>query len=167
MYLDVRTILVLRHPDRRQVLLLRRSPHKKLFPNLITGIGGGVELARGEGADLDQAVLRELEEETQIHRNVISGLRLKLTSVLSRNDAQVMLLWYMGNLAAIPSDLSCTEGELAFYPGSDLPLAAMVPTAREAIPFVISLPDDDAKTYNGVYAGKNFNLLTNHPNRTA
>ena len=163
MHLDVRTILVLRHPDRRQVLLLRRSPHKKLFPNLITGIGGAVELALGEGADLDSAVLRELEEETRIHRAVISDLRLRLTTVLSRDYAQVILLWYTANLSIIPSNLSCTEGELSFYPKADLPLDLMVPTAREAIPFVISLADDDSTTYSGVYDRKSFKLLTNHP----
>src|SRR5256885_3806589 len=107
MHLDVRTILILRHPDRRQVLLLRRSPHKKLFPNLITGIGGAVELRLGEGADLEAAVLRELEEETKIQRQDLFDLRLRLTRRLSRNDAQVVLLWYMANLEIIPSDLSC------------------------------------------------------------
>src|ERR1051325_229163 len=71
MKLDVRTILLLRHPDGRQVLLLCRSPEKKLFPNLMTGIGGAVELASGEGADLEAAVLRELEEETRIRRDQI------------------------------------------------------------------------------------------------
>jgi 8-oxo-dGTP pyrophosphatase MutT (NUDIX family) len=163
MQLDIRTILVLWHPDRRQVLLLRRSPSKKLFPSLITGIGGAVELARGEGMDLEAAVLRELEEETRIHRNVISNVRLRLTSVLSRNDEQVVLLWYTGNLERIPADLSCTEGELAFYPAADLPVEGMVPTAREAIRFVISLTDENETVYSGVYVGKDFRLLTNHP----
>src|SRR6266581_2683938 len=161
MRLDVRTILILRHPDRRQVLLLRRSADKKLFPNLITGIGGAVELAMGEGAELEAAVLRELEEETRIHRGSLSNLRLRLTSVLRRDDTLVVLLWYIGNLEQIPSDLSCSEGELRFWPAGDLPLESMVPTAREAIRFVVSLSDDDATSYSGIYEGKNFGLLTN------
>ena len=167
MYLDVRTVLVLRHPNRRQVLLLRRSPEKKLFPNLNTGIGGAVELKMGEGADLEAAVLRELEEETKILRHDLFDLRLRLTSILSRNDAQVLLLWYTANLSIIPSDLSCTEGELRFYPAQDLPLDLMVPTARDAIQFVISIPHDDPRTYSGIYDPKNFRLLTNHPKATA
>ena len=167
MHLDVRTILILRHPDRRQVLLLRRSADKKLFPNLITGIGGSVELKMGEGADLEGAVLRELEEETQLHRKDISDLRLRLTTMLTRDDAQVILLWYTATLEKIPSDLACTEGELRFVNVRDLPLERMVPTAREAIRFVISLADDEPRTYSGVYEGKNFRLLTNHPNGAA
>ena len=161
MHLDVRTILVLRHPDGRQVLLLRRSPHKKLFPGLITGIGGAVELNMGEGADLEAAVLRELEEETRIARSDISDLRLRLTTVLNRDSATVLLLWYTGKLSIIPSDLSCTEGELSFFKAQNLPLVSMIPTAKEAIPFVISLSDDDAKTYSGTYEPKSFRLLTN------
>ena len=161
MQLDVRTILILRHPDRRQVLLLRRSPHKKLFPNLITGIGGAVELKLGEATDLDAAVLRELEEETQIARTEVNDLRLRLTSVLSRDCTQVVLLWYTAKLSIFPSDLSCTEGELRFYPAQDLPLDLMIPTAREAIPFVVSLAEDDQRIYSGVYEPKSFGLLTN------
>ena len=161
MHLDVRTILVLRHPDRRQVLLLRRSTDKKLFPGLITGIGGAVELKIGEGADLDAAVLRELEEETRIARADISDLRLRLTTVHNRDHAVVLLLWYTGKLSIIPSDLSCTEGGLSFFKAKDLPLELMIPTAREAIPFVISLSDDDSKTYSGTYEPKSFRLLTN------
>jgi 8-oxo-dGTP pyrophosphatase MutT (NUDIX family) len=161
MHLDVRTILILRHPDRRQVLLLRRSADKKLFPGLITGIGGAVELNMGEAADLEAAVLRELEEETRIARADISNLRLRLTTVLNRDSAIVLLLWYIGKLSIIPSDLSCTEGELSFFNAQDLPLESMIATAREAIPFVISLSDDGAKTYSGVYEPKSFRLLTN------
>jgi 8-oxo-dGTP pyrophosphatase MutT (NUDIX family) len=161
MHLDVRTILVLRHPDRRQVLLLRRSPEKKLFPGLITGIGGAVELALGEGANLGAAVLRELEEETKIHRNDISDLRLRLTTILERDQAQVILLWFTANLRKIPADLSCTEGNLSFFPAQDLPIDRMIPTAKAAIPFVISLADDDTTTYSGVYDRKNSELLTN------
>src|SRR2546421_2695634 len=161
MHLDVRTILVLRHPDRRQVLLLRRSTDNKVFPGLITGIGGALELEIGEGADLDAAVLRELEEETRIARADISDLRLRLTTVLNRDHAVVLLLWYTGKLSIIPSDLSCTEGELSFFKAKDLPLELMIPTARKAIPFVISLSDDDSKTYSGTYEPKSFRLLTN------
>jgi 8-oxo-dGTP pyrophosphatase MutT (NUDIX family) len=165
MRLDVRTILVLWHPDRRQVLLLRRSAEKQLFPNLMTGIGGAVELAAGEGGNLESSVLRELEEETQITRGQIDELRLRLTTVLSRDNAQVMLLWFTAILKQIPSSLCSSEGQLAFLPAQDLPVDLMVPTAREAIRFVISLADDDHSTYSGIYNAKNFELWTNHPNR--
>src|SRR3954471_9784810 len=108
MKLDVRTVLVLWHPNGRQVLLLRRSAEKKLFANLITGIGGSVELAMGEGGDLEAAVIREMEEETRIRRGDIADLRLRLSSILSREGRVVVLLWYTARLRDVPSDLSCT-----------------------------------------------------------
>jgi len=161
MRLDVRTILILRHPDSRQVLLLRRSREKKLFPGLITGIGGSVELSRGEGDDLESAALRELEEETQITRAIITRPRLRLSTVLSRDDSQVILLWHTGKLLETPPELSCTEGDLAFFSARDLPIGSMIPTARAAIPFVLSLPDDDLFIYNGVFDPATMNLTTN------
>src|SRR5437762_5591179 len=160
MRLDTRTVLVLRHPDRRQVLLLRRTPGKKLFPNLITGIGGSVELTLGEGNDLEAAALRELEEETNIRREQISPPQLRLSTVLSRDDTQVVLFWYMANFLRAPSDLACSEGELSFYDARELPVEEMIPTARAAIPFIVSLPDDDLSSYNGIFDPKTLNLLT-------
>jgi 8-oxo-dGTP pyrophosphatase MutT (NUDIX family) len=161
MRLDVRTVLLLRHPQGRQVLLLRRSASKKLFPNLITGIGGSVELKLGEADELESAVLRELEEETRIKRSQISQPQLRLSSVLSRDDMQIVLFWYTANFLQVPSDLYCSEGELNFYDPRNLPLSDMVPTARAAIPFVLSLPDDDLITYNAVFNLPTLNLIHN------
>jgi len=159
--LDVRTILLLWHPDRRRLLLLRRSSGKKLFPNLITGIGGTVELSRGEGSDLEEAVLRELEEETRITRSKITGPRLRLSTIQSRDEAQIVLLWFTAQLLEEPKDLWCSEGQLAFIDAHDLPLEQMIPTARGAIAFVASLPDEEKTPHNGVFEGKTVNLITN------
>lgn len=165
MQLDVRCVLLLWHPDRRRILLLRRSASKELFPGLITGIGGSVELSRGEGNDLESAVLRELQEETRLTAADISTPRLRLSTVLSRDDKQVILLWYTANFAKIPPNLRCSEGELTFFPSQDLPLENMIPTARDAIPFVASLPDDDPVIYNGIYDPRSHRLTTNRPAR--
>src|SRR5687767_8527174 len=84
--LDVRTVLVLWHPDGQRVLLLRRAKTRKLFPGLITGIGGAVELRDGEGQDLTGACLRELEEETRIAKDDVRDVRLRLSTILTRGD---------------------------------------------------------------------------------
>ena len=44
------------------VLLIKRSPHKRLFPNKINGLGGHVECDE----DVETAVSREIVEETNI-----------------------------------------------------------------------------------------------------
>lgn len=165
MQLDVRTAIILRHPTERAVLLLRRSPTKKLFPNLITGIGGKVELDAGEGADLPAAALREFVEETAIPLALVTDLRLRLSTILTRHELQVILLWFTGRLTTLPTDLSCTEGQLEFHPLDQLPVPLMIPTASQTIPFVLALPEDDMTVYNGYFDHAN-RLFTNRPTPT-
>ena len=160
MQLDVRTALVLRHPTANAVLLLRRSATKKLFPNLITGIGGKVELSDGEGDDLLAAAWREFQEETKIPPTLVTDIRLRLSTIISRGDQQVLLLWLTGKLVELPADLRCTEGELEFHPIDQLPLDAMIPTARQAIPFILALSADDNIVYNG-FLDHRGQLMTN------
>lgn len=160
MQLDVRTALVLRHPTANAVLLLRRSATKKLFPNLITGIGGKVELSDGEGDDLLAAAWREFQEETKISPALVTDVRLRLSTIISRGDQQVLLLWLTGKLVALPADLRCTEGDLEFHPIDQLPLDAMIPTARQAIPFILALSADDNIVYNG-FLDHSGQLITN------
>ena len=160
MQLDVRTALVLRHPTANAVLLLRRSATKKLFPSLITGIGGKVELSDGEGDDLLAAAWREFQEETKISPAQVNDVRLRLSTITSRGDQQVLLLWFTGKLVELPADLSCTEGQLEFHTIDQLPLDAMIPTARQAIPFILALPDGDKIVYNGCL-DHNGHLITN------
>lgn len=160
--LDVRTAIILRHPTEPAVLLLRRSATKKLFPNLITGIGGKVELAQGEGDDLIGAAWREFQEETKIPATLVADVRLRLSTLISRGDQQVLLLWLTGQLLAMPADLSCTEGVLEFHPINHLPVADMIPTARQAIPFILALAADDAIVYNSCLDQRGY-LMTNMP----
>lgn len=160
MQLDVRTALVLRHPTEAAVLLLRRSPTKKLFPNLITGIGGKVELTDGEGGDLVAAAWREFQEETKIPAEIVADVRLRLTTIITRGEQQVLLLWLTGQLLDLPSDLSCTEGVLEFHPITQLPVDEMIPTARQTIPFVLALSADDPIVYNG-FLDHGGRLITN------
>ena len=162
MQLDVRTAIILRHPTAAAVLLLRRSPTKKLFPNLITGIGGKVELAAGEGNDQHAAALREFGEETAIPLAFVTDLRLRLSTILTRDALQVILLWFTGCLTTLPTDLRCTEGQLEFYPVDQLPVSFMIPTASQTIPFILSLPADDTTIYNGYFDHTN-RLFTNRP----
>ena len=152
MKLDLRTVMLLHHPNREEVLLLKRDANKRLFPNLMTGIGGKVELDRGEGDDLEMAMWREFEEETNIDRRSVIDTRLQLTTTLVRDNMIVTLLWFIGHLITIPKDLSCTEGTLIFIDRHDLPKTKMVPTAYQAISFMLSLPDDDQTQYVGCFS---------------
>jgi 8-oxo-dGTP pyrophosphatase MutT (NUDIX family) len=151
MRIDIRTAAILKDQSGR-LLLLRRSPDKKLLPNLITGIGGKVELQEREGENIEESLKRELREEVpQIDISTISNFRLRLTTHQSRGDHVVVLFWYTGTLETDIADLSCTEGQLIWCDPTDLPVAEMTPAARDVIPFIALLSPDDMKLYDGVY----------------
>jgi 8-oxo-dGTP pyrophosphatase MutT (NUDIX family) len=141
--LDVRTILIARHPDGHRVLLLKRSQDKKLFPGLITGIGGALEFSMGEEKDMTRAVLREVSEETAIGPDDLDSPALRLATLEARGQELVLLLWFTAGLKSVP-DLSTAEGELAFYNPDALPLERMIPSARYAIPKVLAYPPADS-----------------------
>lgn len=162
MKLGVFTAIVLRHPQRNAVLLLRRSETKARFPGLITGIGGQVELVDSEGDDLVASMLREFDEETVIPLDIVEDVRCHLSTIITRGDQQVLLLWFSGQLTAMPIDLSCTEGQLGFFDNDALPLDEMIPTARQTIPFILGLSPQDDTIYNGCFDDDNI-LITNKP----
>ena len=149
MKIDCRSALILRHPSENKVLLLKRGSFKKLLPNLITGIGGKIELEKGEGEDLEKALLREFVEETQIDLNIVTDIKLRLTTSFFRDGIQWSIFWYTGQLTELPQDLSCNEGELSFYDVGSLPVKEFTPPASEAIPYILNVQDD--KTYNSVF----------------
>lgn len=160
MELIARTVLVLRHPDRKRVLLLKRSPAKKLFPNLITGIGGNAELGDGECSDLMRTVRREFSEETTIPEETVADVMPRLVTIATLPDQQVVIVWCTGSLTAVPENLECPEGELFFVDAESLPLEQFIPTAAAAIPFILSLEGDDRTVYNGVFTPDK-RLITN------
>lgn len=151
MQLDVQNILVLHHQDRQQILLLKRSPTKKLFPSLVTGVGGKVEVDKGEANNLSASVFREFTEETSILPETVDDLRLRLVTTRVGDDEVVVLLWYTGFLQTTPEDLSCNEGELFFIDRTQLDTLNFVPSARDPIRFVVALSDADHVVYTAVY----------------
>lgn len=83
----------------------------------------------------------------------VADVRLRLSTIVSREGVQHLLFWLTGQLLSMPDDLFCPDGTLAFYPMSELPYREMVPTARVAIPFIAGLGVDDTAVYNGVFVG--------------
>jgi 8-oxo-dGTP diphosphatase len=166
MKLDARTILVLHDQAGGRVLLLRRAPHKKLFPNLITGIGGKIELHDGEAEDIERSLWREVSEETGLGPHQIKDLQLRLSTILSRGQEQVVLFWFTGRLVNVPDQpIPCPEGRLEWFDCCRLPVDEMTPTGREAIPFIVSLSEKETTAYNGIYNPGTLRLTTNRPGR--
>jgi 8-oxo-dGTP pyrophosphatase MutT (NUDIX family) len=149
MKLDCRTAIILKHPTENRVLLLKRAPFKELFPNLITGIGGKVELEKGEDLNIKKSLIREFKEETEIDLDIVENIQLRLTTMILREEQQVIIFWYTARLKTIPIDLSCNEGELGFYDIDNLPLENFTPPASKAIPFILAV--EDSKVHNGIF----------------
>jgi|SRR5579871_4625331 len=159
--LDVRTILVIRQPGSPRVLLLRRNLSKGLFPGLITGVGGKVELALGEAEDITAAALRELEEETPLFHHDVHPPQPKLVTIRREGEHTIVLLvWLLSTLCKEAClELTSVEGDLEWYDENALPLSQMVPTAKDPIPFILGLPDDDHSLYFGYYLGESSQLV--------
>jgi hypothetical protein len=108
---------------------------------------------------------REAAEELPFPLSIVRNVRPRLSTILTRQAEQVVLLWFTGELTAAPDSLQSPEGTLEYFAIDSLPLSEMVPTARDAIAFVIHLPDDDTTIYNGVYDPVTLRLLTNRPDQ--
>ncbi len=132
-------IIFLFNEDNSEVLLLKRDPDKRYFPNYYTGVGGSIELERGEAKQLDHSMIRELEEETEIRKINLTHLNCDLITQHNRNnDGELTLLfWYSGNVIQKATRLSCTEGELAWFPLHEISELRMIDTAYFALKYIV------------------------------
>ncbi len=132
--------------NKENVLLLKRSPKEGTpgLDNKLTGIGGKVELDKGEASDLKKSVFRELEEETHIKAEHVTSISCPIfTSQLIewQPEASAIIYWYTGILHDNPKDLWCSEGVLGWYSVKDLKKYAredkMTDTATYVLPWII------------------------------
>ncbi|GBD08980.1 8-oxo-dGTP diphosphatase [Candidatus Thermoflexus japonica] len=96
-----------------QVLLLQRSPERKIFPGRYNGLGGHVE----PGEDLRTAARRELAEEAGIP---VEALRLAgLITVDTGTSPGVLVAVFVGETSGEPTR-STPEGTLVWMPISQV-----------------------------------------------
>lgn len=143
------TVIVLEDMAREKVLLLRRSEKKLLLPDLVTGIGGKIEFEIGEAGDIEASALRELEEETEVRREHVQNLQMRLATIITEDGLTRLLYWMTGTLTKEPTSLASTEGVLEWHAKDQLPLSEMTRGAMRAIPFILTLRDDDLHIYSG------------------
>lgn len=123
------TVIFLFDSSGGEVLLLERSPKKKLFPGLYTGIGGKIDIKNGEN-DPWIAMQREFEEETQIPWNKID--KKKMVAQVSRRGGEesIIMFVFSGAIEKEKFPLSCTEGILHWVKKEDVLFLPLIPTSR-------------------------------------
>ena len=126
------TVIFLYHGD--QLLLLERSPTKRVTPNRWTGVGGKVEAH--EFGDLRASALRELEEETSLTEADINHFSLHRTVYLARpGEPLTGILYYT---AAFQGDApACTEGTLHWKHPQDFAALDIIETTARTLPFLL------------------------------
>lgn len=84
-------------------------------------------------------MFRELEEETAIQASDIGHFNCDLLTWHPRhNDGELTaLFWYSGNIRQATTPLSCTEGELAWFPLAAIPTLPLIDTATLALNYLL------------------------------
>ncbi|MGI6376692.1 MAG: NUDIX domain-containing protein [Anaerolineae bacterium] len=129
----------------RHLLLLRGSPHKRIWPNQLNGIGGHLE----PGEHPLGGALRELREEAGLD---LPSLDLRgLIHVAGRHPDPGVLLFVFTGEALSRLVRPSHEGALEWHPLDALPYDQMVPDLPHLLPLLVG-PQRTAGLVYGHYA---------------
>ncbi len=137
-----------------EVLLIKRSATRPLFPNKYNGLGGHVE--RGES--VLAAARREVLEESGLDAQ---GLWLCATVAIDTGDAEAgIAMWvFRGSADGEPS--ASDEGEISWVPISKIAGLDMVEDIPTLLPKVLSLTPGDSPLWGRYVYDKQSNLEIN------
>jgi 8-oxo-dGTP diphosphatase len=128
-----RTLIFLMNGD--DVLLMKRGPHKRIFPNKYNGLGGHVE--RGE--DIYSAAAREVQEESGLTAH---NLRLRgVHHIDAGADSGIMVFVFTASCASRKL-IDCDEGTLEWVNRDQVSVLDLVEDLPEVLPRVLRMADD-------------------------
>ena len=110
-----------------EVILMQRSPHKKIAPGLWAGIGGHME--QSEMNSPMQACLREIEEETGIVPAQIDTIDLRYFALLKSEEILDNVYYFSVVLKEKCSLRQTSEGTLHWVKlkeGAELPMSSFL-----------------------------------------
>jgi 8-oxo-dGTP diphosphatase len=117
------------------VLLMKRGPHRRVFPNRYNGLGGHVE--RDE--DPLTSVRREVLEEAGLR---VHDVRLRAVHNIDSGDTSGILL-FVFTARSVSRELSeSDEGTLHWVPRVEIAALDLVEDLAELIPRVLAVADD-------------------------
>lgn len=118
------------------VLLIKRSADRPVFPGLYNGLGGHVE--RGES--IVAAARREVAEESGL---AVDDLWLCATIAIDTGDADTGIVMWVFRGEADGEPVSSPEGDIMWVPASKIPDLAMVEDIPTLLPKVLAMGRGD------------------------
>jgi 8-oxo-dGTP diphosphatase len=130
-----RVLCFVTHGD--ELLLLRGSPHKRLWAGLYNGVGGHVEASE----DIRAAVLREVKEETGLD---VRDPRLRGVIHVDVDDPIRGVLFFVFTASTGSKQvISTPDGTLEWIAVRNLPFAEMVEDLPVILPVVLAMGPAD------------------------
>ena len=118
------------------VLLMKRAPHRRVFPNQYNGLGGHIE--RDE--DPASGALREIEEESGL---TVHSLRLRSVHNIDAGQATGILLFvYTANSDSRTLERQSPEGKLEWVERGRLNELDLVEDLPQLLPRILQMSDN-------------------------
>lgn len=130
-----RTLVFVLHDD--AVLMMKRAPHRRVFPNRYNGLGGHIE--RGE--DPASGALREIYEESGLR---VHSLRLRsIHNIDAGGQSGIILFVYTAISEGRAVQNDGAEGTLEWIPRERLGELDLVEDLPQLLPRMLAMRDDD------------------------
>ncbi len=129
-----RTLCFVRNGD--DVLLLKRAPHKRIFPNQYNGLGGHIE--RDE--DPITSAHREILEETGLR---VDHVRLRAIYNVDAGEATGIILFVFTAWSQSRDVVDSEEGTLYWVPLDQINTLDIVEDLSVIVPRVLAMQNDD------------------------
>ncbi|MCL2409375.1 MAG: NUDIX domain-containing protein [Oscillospiraceae bacterium] len=136
-------------------LLMKRSPERKHFPNIWSGVGGGVEPHEMDNPKL--ACLREIYEETGISEKQIFNLELRYIIIRRAKDLIRQSYIYFGETDTTDF-IDTDEGMLYWIEENQLLNREFSKTYGEMLKHYTCTPDEKGRVVVGVVGNEDGNL---------
>ena len=122
------------------ILLMKRAPHKRIFPNRYNGVGGHIE--RGE--DPLTSARREIKEETGLD---LRGLRLRAVYNIDAGETTGIVLFVFTATSESREVVANSEGTLHWVARDDLHTLDLVEDLPLILPRILAMQPNDTPLF--------------------